>query len=269
MNKIVFLKEPGAVYDGEFIQIGRNQIRLIFANDVPSKDVLLSGFNLVNEYNGLIETRCTDYIHIYRTYEDPKKVELCNDNIPWVAPEITIQFVVGAGGTLVGEAVQHVNRYEDLTIPTVQTEAGYQFVKWSPEIPSEGVVEKDRTFRAVVIDKNVYFHCSGGGQLDGEIKQFVNDYSELEIPSPIANKDFKFVGWMPEIPEEGTVECTNFYAIFESNIPDRLETVETEITDTQLGLVENYDFALTTYEEVTDLQLALVEVYDLLVGGEI
>lgn len=87
MSKILFIAAPKKVYDGDYFQIGNNQVRLIFHDDIPSLKVLLSGFNLVNEHNGIVQTNRDDYKYLYRTYEDdPKKVELCNDNVPWVAP---------------------------------------------------------------------------------------------------------------------------------------------------------------------------------------
>ena len=207
------------------------------------------------------------YTTLYNKY--PGAYELSNDGSVWEEPDPYIPTVtfVATNGVIDGEEKQTISNFEDLVIPTVITENGYEFKEWEPEIPLEGEIKWDTTFYAVVEDKNVYFHTSGGGTIEGETKQFVEDYNELVVPTPVANDNYDFVGWMPEIPEEGTVECTDFYAVFESNIPSRLESVETDITDTQLGLVENYDFALTTYEEVTDLQLALVEVYDLILGG--
>ena len=270
MSKIVFLNDQNTVYDGKFSQIGKNQVRLIFTDTVPSNEVLLSGFNLINEHNGRIQTRRADYIYIYRTYEDnPKQIDLCNDNNPWVAPVPTVKFTIDMGGTLNGEAIQQVETYEELAIPTVQTEEGYEFVGWTPEIPTEGKIENSATFRAVIIDKNVYFHVSGGGSLDGELKQAINDYSELLIPKTIADENYSFVGWMPEIPTEGEIDKDNrvFYAVFEDSTLERLSAIESDLTDTQLGLVENYDIALATAEEVTDVQLALVEIYDLIMGG--
>lgn len=87
MSKIIFLAEE-EIYDGDFIQIGKNQVRLTFNEKIPALEVLLSGFNLVNEHNGIIQTPREDYTYLYRTYDDPKIVELCNDNIPWVAPPV-------------------------------------------------------------------------------------------------------------------------------------------------------------------------------------
>lgn len=88
MSKIVFIGERKKVYDGNFFQIGNNQVRLIFHDDIPSMEVLLSGFNLVNEHNNdIVQTPREDYKYLYRTYEnDSNKVELCNNNVSWVAP---------------------------------------------------------------------------------------------------------------------------------------------------------------------------------------
>lgn len=88
MSKIVFNGAKKIAYDGEFSQIGENQVRLIFNDSkIPVKKVLLSGFNLVNEHNGIVQTVREDYTYLYRTYEDePNKVELCNNNVPWVEP---------------------------------------------------------------------------------------------------------------------------------------------------------------------------------------
>ena len=230
---------------------------------LPDKDVYLNGFELINENNGKVMASFEEEKYLYKLENDTTIILTDTEKDVFVEPKAKVTFNIYNGGSLEGEKVQEVYNYDELEIPMVVTEYGYKFVKWEPEIPTEGEVERNITFNAVVEDKNIYFHCSGGGYLDGEMKQFVEDYSELTPPSPIADKDFKFVGWMPEIPEEGAVETTEFYAVFESNIPDRLSYVENDLTDTQLGLVENFDFTLATAEEVTDLQLAMVELYNM------
>lgn len=270
MSKIVFLQDPSTVYDATFSQIGENQVRLVFSESVPSDNVLLSGFNLINENNGHVQASRTDYTHKYRTYsKDLNKIELCNDGVAWVRPDYVTKFVVPEGAVLDGEAEQKVMNYEDLSIPSVSPEEGFEFVEWKPEIPEEGEIEKNDTFRASLLDKNVYFHTSGGGSLEGQVKQFVDDYSKLAIPKATPDENYKFVSWMPEIPKDGKIDMDNrhFYAVFESNIPDRVKTVESDLTDAQLALVENYTTALATEQEVTDCQLALVEIYDLIMGG--
>lgn len=269
MDKIIFLNEPDIIYDGTFYQIGDNQIRLIFSDKIPETETITSGFNLVNEHNGLVMTNCEDYKYIYRTYEDNKKIELCNDETPWAEPIVTVKFIISDEFELVGEVEQKASRYENLVAPTLAEKEGLKLVGWIPELPSEGLIERDVVFYASVEDNNVYFHPSGGGTIEGESRQFVENYSELVTPTPKADKNYKFVNWMPEIPKEGKLDKDNrhFYAVFESNIPDRVGMVESELTDVQLGLVENYDLSTSASEEVTELQLALVEVYTLLMEG--
>lgn len=149
MSKIVFLKDPNTIYDGSFSQIGTHQVRLIFTDTIPSEDILLSGFSLVNEHNGTVQTKRNDYTYIYRKYSDnPNQIELCNDNKPWVKPEIIVTFSVNNGGTLEGEITQTVDNYEDLVIPTPIADENYEFLKWNPEIPTSGTVENNVTFVA-------------------------------------------------------------------------------------------------------------------------
>lgn len=149
MSKIVFINDPNTVYDGQFSQIGSHQVRLIFTDIVPSDDILLSGFSLVNEHNGAVQTKRNDYTYIYRKYSDnPKQIELCNDNQPWVKPEITVTFSANNGGILDGETTQIVDTYENLVVPTPVPNENYQFVKWNPEIPTSGIVENNVTFIA-------------------------------------------------------------------------------------------------------------------------
>lgn len=149
MSKIVFINDPNTIYDGQFSQIGNHQVRLIFTDIVPSDDILLSGFSLVNEHNGIVQTKRNDYTYIYRKYSDnPKQIELCNDNQPWVKPEITVTFSANNGGTLDGETTQIVDTYENLVVPTPVPNENYQFVKWNPEIPASGTIENNITFVA-------------------------------------------------------------------------------------------------------------------------
>ena len=150
MSKNIFIKEPSTIYEGQFSQIGKHQVRLIFTDMIPSDEVLLSGFNLVNEYNGVIQTSRTDYTYLYRKYEDnPNQIELCNDNNPWVKPDITVTFSASNGGNISGDITQIVEKYEDLVIPTPISNDNYEFLKWNPEIPTSGVIEKDVTFTAL------------------------------------------------------------------------------------------------------------------------
>ena len=148
MSKIIFNSDPSNIYEGQFSQIGNNQIRLVM-DSLPSESILLSGFVLVNEHNGRVQTNRKDYIYIYKTYEDGKTIELCNDDVQWTKPKMKVKFTASYGGKLDGELEQYVNNYEELTIPTPIANENYEFVKWNHEIPSSGEVEKNTNFVAI------------------------------------------------------------------------------------------------------------------------
>ena len=87
MSKIKFNLNPSSIYNGDFYQIGINQVRLVFEGSLPDESILLSGFALINEYNGFEQTKRKDYTYLYRKYDDNRTVELCNDGISYVEPE--------------------------------------------------------------------------------------------------------------------------------------------------------------------------------------
>lgn len=89
MSKILFLSSPN-VYDVLFNKIGEHQIRLKFISEIPEQDIL-SGFNIINEHNGVVMTKFEDYRYLYRTYaDDATVIELCNDGVEYVDPEPTV-----------------------------------------------------------------------------------------------------------------------------------------------------------------------------------
>lgn len=85
----------------------------------------------------------------------------------------------------------------------------------------------------------INFDTDGGGILDGAVMQKSNNYEDLIIPTPIANENYEFTEWIPEIPLSGKIESDNsFTAIFKSTLPepkpepsleDRVGVVEEDI----------------------------------------
>lgn len=93
MSKIIFLADESTIYDVTFTQIGEHQVRLVFEDEdtKPSNETIVSGFNLVNEHNGYIQTVRTGYTSVYRIYDDnPLMIELCDDGIEYVEPDPVI-----------------------------------------------------------------------------------------------------------------------------------------------------------------------------------
>lgn len=87
----------------------------------------------------------------------------------------------------------------------------------------------------------VVFNSNGGGTLDGATTQEAWKYEELSIPEPIANENYEFTGWVPEIPSNGDIVGNKtFTAIFVCTVPEpepeptpsleeRIQVVESDI----------------------------------------
>lgn len=89
MEKIRFLNNLN-VYDGE-VSVRRNVVAIKFTGTLPPQNTLISGFELLNENNGLVQGNYTAYTTIYRTYEDDGMlIELSNDGSVYVPPVIVV-----------------------------------------------------------------------------------------------------------------------------------------------------------------------------------
>ena len=57
--------------------------------------------------------------------------------------------------------------------------------------------------------------------MEGETVQEVHNYEELVIPTPVANENYEFTKWEPEIPESGELDGSkSFTAVFTSTLPE-------------------------------------------------
>lgn len=52
----------------------------------------------------------------------------------------------------------------------------------------------------------VTFLVNYGGTLEGTTTQETSTYDDLVIPTPVANENYEFVEWIPEIPETGEIK---------------------------------------------------------------
>lgn len=87
------------------------------------------------------------------------------------------------------------------------------------------------------------FIAGSGGSLKGKTTQKVYNYEDLVVPVPVAESDYDFSHWNPEVPVSGVIEGNKTYtAIFVSNIPipeptpepsgnldERVETLEEDV----------------------------------------
>lgn len=62
----------------------------------------------------------------------------------------------------------------------------------------------------------VSFYSNEGGSLLGDTVQEAKDYKDIHIPTPVANENYEFVKWNPDIPNEGKItENKTHTAMFE------------------------------------------------------
>ena len=96
--------------------------------------------------------------------------------------------------------------------------------------------------------KKVSFNAYNGGSLDGETTQEVYNYEELKVPTPVANDNYKFVRWNPEIPTSGEVDGNKiFNAIFEY-VPTE-EELKAEFDAIKANKIEDSKVLLADYLE--------------------
>lgn len=80
MDKIYFKKNESTLYHGTLYTVTQNIIRIIFEDSVPADDILISGFYVKNWYNDELQGNFSEYVTIYRKYQDDHQtIELSND----------------------------------------------------------------------------------------------------------------------------------------------------------------------------------------------
>ena len=86
----------------------------------------------------------------------------------------------------------------------------------------------------------INFYTNDGGTLEGETVQEVYNYEELVIPTPVADENYEFTGWSPEIPESGEIDVNKSYtAIFTSTLPPEPETEPIPTIEERVATLEN------------------------------
>lgn len=136
------------------IYVGENIIHRIEFNRVNDHIVSVKG-SLPAQTNGFKLSRegkndnwdYKDYKFIYRELDG--EIQFSNDGSVYVEPIPKVSFCTNGGGTLEGETLQEVYTYEELVIPTPVAGENYEFTQWSPEIPTSGGIDGNKSFTAV------------------------------------------------------------------------------------------------------------------------
>lgn len=132
-------------------RIASNIVELIFADKII---VNQSGFRAYKDENCEYDIGGNYYegfTTMYRNDEtivDKNGYQLSNDGSVYETPYLKVTFNTSSGGSLDGTLTQEVYKYEELKIPTPIADTDYEFIGWSPEIPSKGTIGGNKTFTA-------------------------------------------------------------------------------------------------------------------------
>lgn len=86
MEKIKFIKS-NIIYEGITDFISTHVITIKFNGTIPSQTEIVDGFEILNENNNHIQADYTEFNTIYRTYDDPYKIDLSDDNSIYINHE--------------------------------------------------------------------------------------------------------------------------------------------------------------------------------------
>lgn len=148
----------------------------------------------------------------------------------------TVTFVAGQGGRLEGTTTVSVptgTAWTAITVPTVVANDGYTFTGWTPSFPTtvSGSATYTAEFIVTPVDQYVItFQAGSGGSLSGTTVFTVDEgtlWSEITVPTPVANDGFAFVSWTPVIPDATVAIGDNatYTANFIADIGQTLEGV--------------------------------------------
>ena len=146
-------KDSNTLYEGNVSKnVQGNIVTLKFKEDVV---VNTSGFDVYLDKDRVHKIGVyTDFATLYRNDEETAKYngyQLSNDGSVYTPTTPNISFYTNGGGVLAGQTTQEVNDYSELVIPTPIANDDYEFTQWSPEIPTSGKVESNKTFTAIFV----------------------------------------------------------------------------------------------------------------------
>lgn len=78
---------------------------------------------------------------------------------------------------------------------------------------------------------SVNFVSGNGGTITGVTTQTIEDYSQIILPTPTADKNYIFEKWSPEIPESGVVNSNATYTAIFTYVPTLQDVQNAKITE--------------------------------------
>ncbi len=204
-----------------------------YSGYIRASTVLEGAFLLAGDidYDGVLGSN--DYLLIKKHMKGAFDIYSLKHPLTGTTVTYTVEFIAGANGTLQGTAsfvVDDGSSFADIAVPTPVANAGYVFYGWTPEFPE--TVEENISFTAVFARDGSSWHtlsfvAGENGSLTGTtVIPDIYDETESEeitLPTPVADRGYKFKEWSPAIPEEIT-ESGVYTAVFEYD-PTQYATV--------------------------------------------
>lgn len=191
----------------------------------------------------------------------------------------TVTFKSSENGGIIGNSMQKVDRYEDLKIPDVSPISGYEFAGWLPEIPASGDIDTSKKFTAKIrkiFVPTIRFTVSDKGTISGDAEQHATSYENIVVPSVETEGNYRFTGWVPEVPKSGSIESDVTFAADIEYVPTLDDVKEEKIlslnSEQQSAIAEGFDITLTngTVEHFTLTerdQTSLIGLQTLVMSG--
>ncbi len=123
-----------------------------------------------------------------------------------------VSFDAGENGSLQGTDSYTVNGgtlWNEITVPTPVADAGYKFIGWSPELPSNSTaINANASYTAMFdVDDSQYvtvsFAAGENGSISGQNSYTVvkgTSWSAITVPAAVADAGYKFGEWSPAFP---------------------------------------------------------------------
>lgn len=93
------------------------------------------------------------------------------------------------------------------------------------------------------------FVAGSGGTIEGTLEQEVSDYSELVIPVPTPEENYKFANWSPQIPDFGEVITSRTFTAMFEYVPTLEEVKASKVKEVheaqQAAINQGIDVTLT------------------------
>lgn len=127
----------------------------------------------------------------------------------------TITFTAGSNGSISGTTSYTVLKgtsWTEIVVPAATADEGYKFTGWNGAFPE--TVTASASFTAVfedLVKYSINFSAGTNGTLNGTPTQTVYEgtsWSEIEVPSIVANDGYIFKGWDTSFPETITENLT-------------------------------------------------------------